>query len=85
MNRNFATSLRSEEICRAFALTLKEKRREAGETQRDLADALGIERKTIVAWENGRTAPRLDDIVRLAEHFEIDKIVIQIKANSTNI
>lgn len=40
-------------------LTLTKLRQQAGLTQQDLADALGVTQKTISVWEKGSVEPKL--------------------------
>jgi transcriptional regulator with XRE-family HTH domain len=55
-----------------------ETRAGADMTQAQLADALGISRETVAAWESGDQVPRLDELERLAQvcgkrlHIRID-------------
>jgi transcriptional regulator with XRE-family HTH domain len=44
-----------------------ETRARAGMTQAELADALGISRSVVAAWESGDEAPRVDELERLAQ------------------
>lgn len=45
---------------------LAERRLEAGLTQQELADQVGVNRTTLSNWETGYSAPRLWDAVRVA-------------------
>ena len=45
---------------------LKELRRERGLTQEDLAEEVGVARRTVSRWETGRSLPDLDLLPRLA-------------------
>lgn len=44
---------------RDVQLTLTRLRQQAGLTQQDLADALGVTQKTISVWEKGSVEPKL--------------------------
>ncbi len=47
-------------------------RHNCGLSQRQVANAMGLNRTTIGSWESGRTEPSLDKIVKLAQIFRID-------------
>ncbi len=49
---------------------LRERRGESGESQADLADAVGVTRQTINAIERGRYDPSLELAFKLAAHFD---------------
>ena len=51
---------------------LKELRRERGLTQEDLAEEVGVARRTVSRWETGRSLPDLDLLPRLAELYQVD-------------
>jgi|SRR5674476_1496806 len=44
-------------------------RYQRGETQRDVAYALGVTQATVFLWESGRTRPRPAVARRLSDHF----------------
>ena len=46
-------------------------RKEAGETQKELADAIGVSNKVISKWEKSESEPALANIVALAKHFGV--------------
>ena len=46
-------------------------RREAGETQKELGDAIGVSDKTISKWESGESEPGLSAVLALTEHFRV--------------
>ncbi len=46
-------------------------RKKKGETQIQLADAIGVSNKTISKWEAGDSEPELKYVMTLAEHFEV--------------
>jgi transcriptional regulator with XRE-family HTH domain len=52
-------------------LQLKKYRRKAGLTQQELADETGIDRATIVRYENGSRTPPLENLKILAKYFDI--------------
>lgn len=41
------------------------------ETQEDLANILHISRQTISSWENGRTYPNIDILVKISTHYNV--------------
>lgn len=49
---------------------LKNKRVEAGYTQKELAEILHVSRQTISSWEVGRTYPDLEVLVAISELYE---------------
>jgi transcriptional regulator with XRE-family HTH domain len=49
-----------------YAETLKELRKEAGLTQADLAERLGVEQPTVQRWEGGRREPSLSTLEQIA-------------------
>ena len=50
-----------------FSTRVKALREDAGLTQAQLAEGLGLTNRAIGAWESGRSKPRLDKLTRLAE------------------
>lgn len=54
-----------------FANTIRQLRDTAGLTQQDAADAAGIARATYVKLENGGREPKLDELRRLSQYYEI--------------
>ena len=48
-------------------LKAKAARIQAGLTQEELADRIGKSAATLVAWENGKISPRIDDATKYAE------------------
>lgn len=51
--------------------TLKEKRKEYQLTQEQLSEKVFVSRKTISNWENGKTTPDLESLIRLSELFNL--------------
>ena len=49
--------------------TLKEYRKNAGLTQEDLADAMGVSRQTIISVERGKYIPSLPLALKMAGYF----------------
>ena len=50
---------------------LKAARKEAGLTQEQAAEELGVTRQTISNWENGRTWPDIASVVRMSERYSV--------------
>lgn len=46
-------------------------RKQAGQTQEDLAGAVGVTRQTVIAIERGNYTPSVSLALRLAEHFDV--------------
>lgn len=46
-------------------------RSQAGMTQRELADKLGVDQQAIARWESGRVVPRLEAVTALATLFTV--------------
>lgn len=55
-----------------FASRLLDLRRKKKCTQEELAQAIGVDKRSISMYENGRTFPREDTIKRLAQELETD-------------
>ncbi len=53
-----------------FAENLRALRRSAGMTQKQLAGALGVEQRTISAWEKGVCEPGFFLLAKLCEIFD---------------
>lgn len=51
--------------------TITRLRKESGETQKELADAIGVSNKVISKWEKSESEPALVHIVALAKHFGV--------------
>ena len=56
---------------KVFLERLKQLRLEKGLTQIELGKKLGIKRNTYSDWENGKTEPRFDNLVKLADFFNV--------------
>lgn len=57
-------------------MSIKSKRIEAGYTQEQLADILGISRPAVTLWETGVNSPRSDMLPKIANllHCTIDDL-----------
>lgn len=51
---------------------IRKARSEAGMSQADLADALGVNPKTVARWEAGHTQPTLEDLDRTSDATNVD-------------
>ena len=52
-------------------LRLKDIREEKGVLQKDLARVINRTRACISSWEQGKTEPSIDDLLKLADFFEV--------------
>lgn len=52
-------------------ITFLRNQHESRPSQQKLADALGFKKSTLAAWESGRANPSFDDMVKLADYFEV--------------
>lgn len=52
-------------------ISLAAARVNAGLTQREVAEKMGVSKVTIVSWEKGRTLPNMATARKLAELYEI--------------
>ncbi len=55
----------------AFGMRLKKIREFHGETQEAVAEALGVSVKSVQNWENGVSAPAIDNLFSLADLFQM--------------
>lgn len=46
-------------------------RAQAGESQQDMADSIGVKRETVKFWESGERQIKGADIVKIARHFNV--------------
>ena len=58
---------------RVFAQNLQRYITEAGKTQKEIADVIGVSAPTFNEWCAGKKFPRIDKIQRLADYFGILK------------
>lgn len=54
-----------------FKISLKAARINAEMTQTDVAVKIGVLRDTIGRWENGQTKPRMDQLAKMSELYQI--------------
>lgn len=52
-------------------ISLKAARVNAGLTQKQVMDATGYARSTLISWEKGKTSPRIKDLDRLCKLYGI--------------
>jgi transcriptional regulator with XRE-family HTH domain len=55
-----------------FRRALVMARIEAGLTQREMAERLGVKQAAVARWEAGETMPTLDTLFRVAKALELD-------------
>jgi transcriptional regulator with XRE-family HTH domain len=60
----------------SFVNTIRKLRAEAGLSQQDVADAVGIARATYVKLENGGREPKQSEILALARYYEVSPLTI---------
>ena len=51
---------------------IQELRKEKGLTQEQLAEQMGVARRTVSRWETGNNMPDLDILVELSDLYEVD-------------
>lgn len=44
---------------------------QAGYTQKEAAKAIGVAEQTVIRWENGSSAPKMEDAQKLSELYQI--------------
>ena len=56
---------------------LERMRRDAGLTQGELAELLGVDRSTVAKWETGKSTPRLPTLVEMARLYgcSVEKLI----------
>ena len=54
-----------------FTERLKELRKNKGLKQQEIAELLGIKRNTYSDWENGKTEPSFENLIKLADLLEV--------------
>lgn len=50
----------------------KELRNEKGLTQEQLAERLGVSRRTVSRWETGRNLPDIDILIEMSDYYSVD-------------
>lgn len=66
-------------------ISLAAARVNAGFTQEEIAEKLGVTRATIVNWEKGRVVPKIPEVTMLSELYNIptDNIFLPIKSTKS--
>ncbi len=59
--------------------TIRQLREERGESQMQLAKAIGVRSKDVVDWEMGRTEPTISHLRALTEHFGVRDDQIKLR------
>lgn len=54
-----------------FSQNLKEIRKEHGKTQKEVAEYLKVVESCYANWEQGRTEPDIQNIIKLCEYFKV--------------
>lgn len=54
-----------------FGDNIKRLRKNKGLKQQEIAELLGIKRNTYSDWENGKTEPSFENLVKLADLLEV--------------
>lgn len=57
------------------------KRRERGESQDALATAIGVHQTNVSSWERRRTRAPVEDLIRWANHYDLDLSVVPLEAH----
>lgn len=52
-------------------MKLRELRNKSGLTQNEIANKLGVSGQTILNWENGIYEPKINQLIELADLFEV--------------
>lgn len=60
-----------------FAIRLKELRTEAGLKQEELGEKIGVQRMTIYRWENGSNPPSDENLLLLAQLFNMSTLYLR--------
>jgi transcriptional regulator with XRE-family HTH domain len=55
-----------------FRKALVRARIDAGLTQREMAERLGVKQSAVARWEAGQTMPTLESLFRVAKSFDLD-------------
>ena len=66
----------------SIAEKLRSCRNKCGLSQRQVAEALGVERSTYTGYENGRTEPNLITLVKLSQIFCVEPTTLLPNENS---
>jgi transcriptional regulator with XRE-family HTH domain len=62
--------------CKKFTMSIGDRlskfRKNSGKTQQEIADELGVERRTYASWESGKTELKNSLVPKIAELFNIE-------------
>ena len=50
---------------------IKTSRKEAGFTQKDAADGIGVSRQTILSWENNKSYPDIISVIKMSDIYNV--------------
>lgn len=64
-------------------LSLKAARVNAGLTQKEAAQSIGVSRIIVLKWENGKTKPREEHLDKLLNLYGVDRKDIFLPSKST--
>ena len=64
-------------------ISLKAARVNAEMTQLEAANAIGVSRDAMLAWENGKTSPKIERVVQLCHLYNISPDNIFLETNLT--
>lgn len=65
-----------------FKISLAAARVNAGMSQRQVAKALGVSNRTIVAWEKGESYPKADKIILICALYKIPYEMLNFVPNN---
>lgn len=70
-----------------FQVSLKAARVNAGKTQKEVAAMLGVSNTTVIAWETGKSSPRIDQMRRMCDIYgaPIDAIFLPKMSTESEI
>lgn len=77
-NRSILPTVRTVSALQNFSDWLREKLSDTHTSETELASAIGIERKSIVAYINRQRYPKLDVLAAIFAYFGEDRINIEI-------
>ena len=67
-------------------MRLRELRNQSGLTQNEIANKLGVSGQTILNWENGIYEPKINQLIQLADLFDVSvDYLIERKTSSKSI
>jgi len=66
-------------ILEVIQMSIATIRKSRGMTQEYVAEKVGVDQTSVSQWEKGKTKPRVDTLIKLAELFEcsVDELVKQ--------